>query len=274
MTRINNLTILLVFLLLIFLTGCKSFKLDSAFVSDPIKIDGNYSDWETIPALYFEDQEVLIAASNDSQNLYLAFRFRDPKWLMAIRKTGLTIWLDNTGKKKEQFGVKYSGGPKPQNNMAFERMKKNMPAGQNLPTNQFSDSTKQFAVLNSDWWYKEQHITTDGSFGPKVKYGFENDMYTYEFAVPLDTINEKFYGMNAQTGNEISIGLEFGDAGMKRPDGGGKVGGGEGMTGGRGGGKGGGMGGGRGGGGDRAAMMDNMPSEQKIWIKIKLGVAE
>jgi len=248
---------------LLALTGCKIFKLDSVFTSSPINIDGNYSDWEKIPALYFEDQEVLLALSNDTNNLYLAFRFRDPKWLMAVRKTGLTIWLDNTGKKKEQFGIRYSGGPKPQNNMAYQRFQKNMPFDQKHNENRYIDTTRQFAVLNSDWWYKEQHIPTDGTFGLLVKYGFENDMYTYEFAIPLKEIGDNFYGMNSLPGETISIGLVWGDIGMKRPSG----------AMGRGGGKGGGMGGGRGGGGG-ATMMDNMPKEQKIWIKTKLAVAE
>ncbi len=285
MTKITPLTILLILFLLTALTGCKSIKLDSVYTADPINIDGNYSDWEKIPALYFEDQEVLLALSNDTNNLYLAFRFRDPKWLMALRKTGLTIWLDNSGKKKENFGIKYSGGPKPQDNLGFERMQKNMPFDQQAMENRYVDSTKLFAVLNSDWWYKEQNITTDGTFGPVVKYGFENDMYTYEFAVPLDTIGKNFYGMNAEAGNTISIGLEFGDMGLTRSGSmgrGGKSGGATGMpgidvsgpSGGRGGGGRGGGGGKGGGSGDRSAMMNNMPEEQKIWIKTKLALAE
>ena len=120
----NKLSIIPVLFLFLFITGCKSFKLDSTFSAQPIEINGNYSDWEKIPALYFEEQNILLAVCNDTNNLYLAFRFRDPKWLMAINRTGLTIWLDSTGKKKEQFGVKYSGGPNPQDNIGFQRTKK------------------------------------------------------------------------------------------------------------------------------------------------------
>ncbi len=278
MTVFTKLTTLLLIVSLIFITGCKTFKLDSNYTTDPMAIDGNYSDWDNIPALYFEDQKVLPALSNDTNNLYLAFRFRDPKWLMAIHKTGLTIWLDETAGKKENFGIKYSGGPRPQNNLGFERMKKNMPANQKQFENQYVDSTKLFAVLNSEWWYKEQNISTDGTFGPSVKYGFENDMYTYEFAVPLDSIGENYYGINASLGSTISIGLEFGDMDMQRPGG---------MSGGRGGGKGAGGGGGMspGGGGGRGGGMrpggmggqkggSGAPSEQKIWIKTKLALAE
>ncbi len=288
MTKFTKLTILLLIFLLIALTGCKSIKLDSAYTSNPININGDYSDWRQIPALYFEDQEVLLALSNDTDNIYLAFRFRDPKWLVAVRKTGLTIWLDNEAKKKEQFGIRYSGGPNPQDNIGFEQFRKNMPVGQNPIGNRYVDTTKLFAVLNSEWWYKEQNIPTDGTFGPMVKYGFENDMYTYEFAIPLDTIGENFYGINAEPGKTISIGLEFGDMGMTRSGSmgrGGKSGGATGMpgidvigpSGGKGGGGGGKGGGGRGGGmggGDRAAMMNNMPDKQKIWIKTKLAVTE
>ena len=106
-------------ILLFTLLGCKTDILDSAFTETPITIDGNYSDWADIPAIYYEKQDVLFAVCNDTNNLYLAFRFRDPKWAMSIRITGLTIWIDTLGKKKENFGVRYSGGPQPQNMRGF-----------------------------------------------------------------------------------------------------------------------------------------------------------
>jgi len=42
---------------------------------------------------------VLLSLCNNSENLYVLFRFNNPEWARAIRMGGVTLWLDNTGKK-------------------------------------------------------------------------------------------------------------------------------------------------------------------------------
>ncbi len=271
--------------------GCRTIPYDGNWIEDPIKIDGDFSDWEKIPAQFFEEQNVLMAACNDADNLYLAFRFREPKWAMAIQMTGLTIWLDTKGKKNADFGIRYTGGPGREKFDGQKRDRQNMPAGNMLDDKmrqmerKMPDSSRQFMVLNSEWWYKEQAIPIDGSRGPSVRYRFENDMYTYEFSIPLASSVEPLFGIGTSPGNILGIGLNWGKMEMGRPDKGmdrggirgGISGGGEdgGFPGGMGGGfPGGDMGGGGGrpSGGMRPNNSD-MPEEQKIWIKTSLAAA-
>lgn len=286
-SRLKAVLPLLFTAIIILIAGCKSEQFDSHWANSHIKIDGDFSDWENIPARYFEEQDVLMAMANDDDNLYLAFRFRDRKWLMAIRMTGLTIWLNAEGKKKETFGIRYSGGPRPKlrEGQGFDpdKMRTDM-----MPTEwrrdmeeRMADTLGQFAILNSDWWYKEQSISIDGSNGPKAKYGFADDMYTYEFSIPFHATEDSYYGLDVKPGTKIAVGLVWGDMGMDefrrgtRPGvgvsmpgiGGGPPNGGMDMP------PGGGMGGGRPGGMGRRGGMD-LPEEQKVWFNAKLATSE
>ena len=69
------------------------------------------TEWPSGSTVYFEDSGVQLGLRNDSQNLYILFRFGNQAWARAIRMGGLTLWLDNSGKKKKDIGIRYNGGP-------------------------------------------------------------------------------------------------------------------------------------------------------------------
>lgn len=93
------------------LAGCKTQEVQTHWSATPVKIDGEMNDWANTPKVYFEDSGLQLGLRNDGENLYILFRFNNEAWARAIRRGGLTLWFDNSGKKKKDFGVRYYGGP-------------------------------------------------------------------------------------------------------------------------------------------------------------------
>jgi hypothetical protein len=260
----------------ILLFCCKSSEVQTNWSTTPVKIDGEMNDWANTPMVYFEESGVQLGLRNDNENLYILFRFNNQAWARAIHRGGLTLWLDNSGKKKKDFGIRYAGGPS-----TFEMQEGQMPnrggfTDSLTPEQQqrFADmqtaSAHQLIVINkkSD---EERPISTDGSSGPAVSFGAPQSVYTYEFSIPLQKSDISRYGIGAQPGQAICLGLEWGGVSMvdrqrTMPErGGGRGGGGRGGMGGGPRGGGGGMGGGRGGSGMQ------QPEKQEIWVKTSLA---
>jgi hypothetical protein len=73
----------------------------SRWVTKPIVIDGNNDEWPQ-PYPCSEDINTMMqyAIANDAQTLYLTLKTSDETTKTKIRKNGLTIIIDTTGKKK------------------------------------------------------------------------------------------------------------------------------------------------------------------------------
>ncbi len=248
-------------------SGNAAGDLECRWANRPIEVDGQVTDWDSIPTAYIEDEGFIVGLCNDSTNLYILFRFRDMKWLRSIRMSGLTLWLDANGKKKKEFGFRYRGGP------SFAEMQEllgsedrefvdHMPPERMERTgHRMSGEVDEITVIYRGREQPET-IRANGSGGPAVCFASSGMLFTYEFSVPLQTSDYGTYGMGAQQGKEICVGIEWG--GMNRDDRpeGPPMGGGEGFGGVRDGGR---MGGGRPG-----RRME--PAEQhEFWAKATLS---
>jgi hypothetical protein len=259
----------------ILLLSCKKTEVQSQWSAEPVKVDGEMTEWPSGSTVYFEDSGVQLGLRNDSQNLYILFRFGNQTWARAIRRGGLTLWLDNSGKKKKDFGIRYAGGPSPSEMQKGEMSNRGgfldslTPEQQQRLIDMQTDAAHKVIVINKK---SDQDITisADGSSGPAVSFGSPEDIYTYEFSLPLQKSDVSHYGIGAQPGQTICLGLEWGgisdsDRQRRMHEGGGMGGGmppsGEG-----------GMppGGGPPGGGRGGPGMQT-PEKQEIWVKTQLA---
>ncbi|MCK5126157.1 MAG: hypothetical protein KAR42_07865 [candidate division Zixibacteria bacterium] len=259
--------------LLIFSYGCKSENINSQWVNKPITVDGKMEDWADIPVTYYEKEDVGLGVCNDSQNVYILFKFRDPRWLRVIRVSGVSVWIDRSGGKNKEFGIKYNGLPSSidiealQSGKGFNRQTENpMPDRMNL----FDKLPVELRLYDKESIFKEAIIAEDGTEGPHIECDTSMSFFTYELSFPLPESENRFYGIDTKPGSEISIGFIWADMPSKRPpmdNRGGMQGGGM---------SGGGKGGGRGGSGGRGSggMGGNrqMIKKQEIWMKTKLAV--
>lgn len=267
----------------ILLSGCKGQKeVETHWLTKPVQIDGQMTDWTGLPTTYFEDSAVQLGLCNDSDRLYILFRFSNQTWARMIRMSGLTLWLDNSGEKKKAFGVRYTGGS------SFSELQNPGMAGEggfwDRLTPEQKERLEQRAVKADQITIvgtkdkPEVALPADGSRGPAVAFADLKGIYTYEFSIPLQKSDLATYGINSQTGQAVSLGLEWGlsDEDRKRmmEEMGGR--GGMGPGGGMGGGPPvGGMGGrGRGGGpgGPGGMSPPQMPKKQEIWVKTVLAL--
>ncbi|MBL7073834.1 hypothetical protein ISS37_01160 [candidate division KSB1 bacterium] len=250
----------------ILLAGCKSQEVQTHWSAEPVLVDGKMPEWEGVPTTYFEDSGVLLGLCNDSENLYVLFRFNDPKWARAIRMGGLTLWLDNSGKKKKDFGIRYTGGP-PLLQMQRPGMTGEGGFWESLTPEQRERLMQRRARADQITVILKKgdqaiNIPADGSSGPAVSFATPQDIYTYEFRVPLKKSDVFDYGIGAEPGQTISLGLEWGGIRMgDRQRGGGR------------GGMGGGRRGGSGSGGSRGGSRMQPPKKQEIWVKTQLASA-
>lgn len=247
-------------------------KIMTAWVPTTITVDGSPADWPDGLITFFPDDDYAIGTANDSSYLYILFRFRNPSWIRAIRMTGLTIWLDAKGKKKEDLALKFNGGPEPPRRA--EGREDRMPPEMKAKRDQVMRPAFHFIEKER---LVDTEIPTDGSLGPAVAFDTAYGMYTYEFSIPFKKSVAGNYGIDLAPGQKYSIGLTWGDTedmreamrenmrGQGPPDGIGV-----GMPGGMGGGMPGGMGGGPPGGGMRGGRGMDF-EKKKFWLKSSLA---
>jgi hypothetical protein len=201
------------FLVLLLPYGCKTEEIPSSWTNQPITVDGNADDWSELPAYLFEKEGATVGICNDSVNLYLMLRLSDARKSMMIKREGLTIWLDDSGKKNKDFMIRFRGGP----SLAefadssdtlgqrgrWMRHEFEGPEGGlgREPRDPFTCYIKDRIVENA--------IATDGSNGPAAAFGLESRSPVYEFSIPLDSGHVLFYGLGIEPGHVLGVGFEW-----------------------------------------------------------------
>jgi hypothetical protein len=270
---------------IILLAACKSQNVTTYWASNPVKTDGEMDDWSGSPMVYFEETGLQLGLRNGSENLYLLFRFSNQSWARAIHLGGITIWLDSSGKKKKDLGIRYNGGPafpdsqrmRPSNEGGFEET---LTPEQQQRLSDLQRGRREELVWIDKKDNNEKALPPDGTDGPAAGFSSARDTYTYEFSIPLSRLDASPYGIGAKPGQTIALGFEWGGATStgnrqhnmrERPEG--PPGGGEGSWGG--GPPGGGRGGREGGWGGRSGQgsRPQTTEKQEVWIKTKLAVS-
>ena len=279
----KQLCLLVMTLGFVLIIGCNSKELNNQWTDQPIKIDGDYSDWEGIDLQYFEELNLVMGSLNDAENLYLMFRFTDQKLARKIQKMGVTCWLDKNGKKDKKYGVQYTGSvnlhskSRPEietsNKMPLEKKERMDNLMERLRAN-LPGPGKIFVIKGEE----EAEIGENQTQGPSAGSANHDGIFCFEFRMPIP--------ISAKLGDEISLCMELGglsaeDLSQLQQQRGssqrsGDMMGGRGVMG-RGGGKGAGsgMGGGRGMGSSeqRPRGLEGL-EKQEIWMKLILAEKE
>ncbi len=92
-------------------TGCESEQMVTAWSADTVKVDGKMTEWVESPLTALKDTKMRVALRNDDETLYVLVCCADAASVRSIRMSGITVWLDPSGKKKKDFGIRFCGGP-------------------------------------------------------------------------------------------------------------------------------------------------------------------
>ena len=213
----------LLLFLITFLAGKGLAKKDavvSTWAATPLTIDGSQEEW-TDGTLSFEKKVAVdYAFRNDAENLFILFVFKDPKYLSTINATGLTIWFNTEGKKKEKYGITFTKQQvsaenfiaimERQRGALTEEEKNNIRANPRY----FLHNTK---ITDKDKKSSSEAITatnTDTETGEAGQAVFRssnvNKMLVYEFAIPLQKAEVQAPGIGTEPGKLIKVGFEWG----------------------------------------------------------------
>lgn len=199
--------------------GCKEEL--TASHRGTMAIDGQSSDWEGIPVISYEKEHASLRISNDDKNLYLLFETGDPRTARMIRISGITLYLDNSGKRRKDFFVRFKGGPSPAEMRGARGIDRTQPrAGWRDGTSPFEtdfDTTTRFTCYEKNNII-EKEIPIDGGEGPAVAYSAQPGAFVYEFRIPLAESSIRYYGIGTSAGQKIGVGLIWGDRSAFRPD--------------------------------------------------------
>jgi len=245
------------------------------WTNQPIQIDGQMGDWSELSTRFLGEPKAAVGLACDSTHLYLILRFQDSRSAGIIKRTGLKFWIDPQGKKKEIFMLNYRGGPTQEQMQQLAGTTGNrdsrQPDGGMFLGDRPGGDKRLFTCAVKDR-VDPKSIPVSGTEGPQASFGMDQGFFVYELAIPLDEGGVRYYGLGVSPGDEISIGVFWGDMNEMRPRDDRMP------SGGRSGGMGGGMGGGRGGmggkGGGRGGMGGNRPERPQpveFWIKTKLA---
>lgn len=254
----------------VLIVGCNTQEVQTQWSTGSVKVDGEITEWGDMPTNYFEDIGVQLGLCNDAGNLYILFRFNNSQWARAIGTGGLTLWLDNSGKKKKDFGIRYTGGP------SLPDLQKLGGSGGGFRESMTPEQQQRLADVEKEMadqitvmdkkGNREITLRPDASGGPAVSFASLQGIYAYEFSIPLEKGDVFDCAIGANPGQTICLGLEWGGMGdrqsMRQGEGGGPPGA---MGGGPGG-----IGGGRPGGGRGGSRMQP-PEKQELWVKTGLA---
>jgi hypothetical protein len=229
--------------------------ISSHWLDEAIADDSKLESWDAIPQTLLDKLDISVCTANDSNSLYLSFRFTDQQTAFQCLMRGIYIWFD----KKKNTGIAYHG------DVAFsELLKDHAP---DRPENdrysrgfdRLDEMLGSIQLISKD---DNASISQYNKKGISAGCGFENGIYFYTFKIPLHSESLPI-SLGKSVADEFSICFEFGgdrkqmqkemekrrsemQANGEEPSGRGAGGMGGGRSGGRGGGMGGGMSGGRG----------------------------
>lgn len=185
----------------------------SKWTAQPLTIDGLDDDWEGDEMTSEKKVKVDFAVRNDTQNMYVLFVFKDPKYLSSINATGITLYYNTEGKKKKDHAFhfikkKVSG----EELIAYLKKRGEVLSEEQMqsiePTNTYSVYMTE-RVGKRD---KEISITAPipAILNPGFKTNKKGDAFIYEFKVPLIKSETSPRGMGIEPGQSLKIGFEWG----------------------------------------------------------------
>lgn len=208
-----NTWLIAVLILTVCLTGFSKEKLANSLWAAPAPvIDGMYDDW-LADALYSNKKmSIDYAFMNDSEYLFILFKFNDPRYLSSVNASGMKIWINTEGKEKKNFGIKFVRWQLTADQFIALLEKRRGPLTE--------EQKAQFLVRPHYYIYLTEFIDKkgkplsglSGTHTEPAIFRLRKDQKTvfFEFAVSLKAVFEIVQGVEFDPGKPISVGFEWG----------------------------------------------------------------
>lgn len=201
--------------MIIFMTSSAMAKkniLQSNWTDKPVTIDGLTSDWSDVKNHEVKKYHIDYAFKNNIDSLYIIYTFKDPKFLSSISSSGMTVWLDNKGKKSKRYGIKFL-----KRQITPETFIKIIEKKQGSLTSKQKEEIKKrkFYTINQSGIVNKKNenpipINLDAEQAPSFQVKSSSGTTVFEFKIPLQKIEGKISGIGTSPGGKIAVGFEWG----------------------------------------------------------------
>ncbi len=187
--------------------------IQSSWTVQSVKIDGLSQEWSDIDLILDKKTKVNYAFKNDGEYLYALFKFIDPSSLSSIQTTGMRLWFNLDGKNKKDYGVRLitkqvtadeyiaiienMQGPLPEKDKNEIRVNPLYVINQSEVINKKGEPVPQTPGAEKSLPIKFQVVT-------------QENIVSYEMAVPLKRTTDSSPGIGTEPGNILKVAFEWG----------------------------------------------------------------
>lgn len=190
----------------------EEIRIKSQWAPSPPKIDGTYNDWLEDTFISNDNMHIDYAFMNDSENLYILFKFNDPKFLSSINATGIKIWFSTEKKGKKDFGIRFV-----RKQVSASQFIALLEKQQGLLTQEQKESllARPYYFLYIEEFVDGKDKPLSGLSGgaekPAVfRLSQQQTAVVYEFSVSIKTVLKVIRGLEFDPGKPVSVGFEWG----------------------------------------------------------------
>ncbi len=190
----------------------KEKLVQSTWSAQPAKIDALEEEWSGVAMTSEESAGTDLAFRNDADNLYILFIIKNKDFLSTLEATGMTIYHDNLGKKKKDYGLRFFRRQITPDEFIqiLER------GGQALSEEQREEirSKPSYILYDGELIEKKKTSPLDTPLAPGLKpptfrYTKKEEATVFEFRIPLSRENQPG-GIGVAAGGTFKIGFEWG----------------------------------------------------------------
>ncbi len=208
----NQVLIALGMLFLFHPVVAKEKLIQSTWAAEPAKIDALEEEWSGVALTSEEGAGADLAFRNDASNLYILFIIKNKDFLSTLEATGMTIYYDNLGKKKKDYGLRFF-----RRQIAPEQFIQILERrGQVLSEDQKEEIRSKPSYILYDCELIEKKKTSRletplaaGLVPPAFRYTKKGEATVFEFRIPLNRENQAA-GIGVEAGGTFKIGFEWG----------------------------------------------------------------
>ncbi len=183
--------------------------IESRPMTVPIQVDGNPAEWPPESLALEKDVNVSYAFQNNAANLYVLFQFNEARYVSSIEATGLTLWINNDGKEKNNYGLHFYRKTVP----AAELIRILESDGQTLTDDKKKEfmSRPQYMIWASDVINKKgEAIPHPGISGGTFRMAKTPKTVVYELILPLALLSDPGAEKKWDASQPLKVGFEWG----------------------------------------------------------------
>ncbi len=209
----KEILLLLMILTISFSGFSKEKEVKSFWAASSVKIDGFRDDWAEVAFADEKKVKIDYAFKNDAENLYVLYIFKDPKYLSSISVTGITLWFNSEGKKKKNYGIKFTQKQISADALISRTEKERGP----LPEDKKKEiqSNPFYLINDTKIINKKSKSRSQSSESSEIKPAAfrvmkQQKLLVFEFAIPLKRMIEQTSGVEIEPGKRVKVGFEWG----------------------------------------------------------------